>query len=88
MSFFFFHKFGFYNPKTLNNKAQSLFFFSDYKIRTAPKHRFSREKQSGLYNMNCISTNYESVCSMDNQFKNNINLQNSHPYDLSHCSCS
>jgi len=42
-------------------------------------------KQFGLYNPNCIITNYEHVCNMDNQIKDHINLLNSHPYVLGHC---
>ena len=59
--------------------------FSDYIIRTPHKHPFSREKQFGLYNLNCISTNYEHVCNMDSHFMNNINLRNFHPSVLGHC---
>ena len=35
--------------------------------------------------MKCINTNYESVCNMNNQFKNCINLPNPHPSVLGHC---
>jgi len=31
------------------------------------------------FNPNCTSTNSEHVCNMDNHFKDNINLPNSHP---------
>jgi len=61
-----------------------MIFFSDYIIRTPPKHPFSREKQFGLYNPNCISTNFKHVCNMDSHFMNNTNLPNSHPFVLGH----
>jgi len=35
--------------------------------------------QFGLYNPNCISTNFELVYNMDSHFKDNINRHNSHP---------
>jgi len=60
-------------------------FFSNYRIRPPSQHHFSREKQFEMYNSNHISTNFESVCNMDNQFKNHINLPNSHPSVLDHC---
>jgi len=59
--------------------------FSDYKIRTPYKHPFSEEKQFGSYNLNCISTNFVFVCNMGNQFKDDINLSNSHPSVFGHC---
>jgi len=77
----FFHLFGFYNPKTSINRTCSLI-FSDYRIR---KHPFWREKKFGLYNPNCINTNFKHVCSMNSHFKDNINLPNSHPSVLCHC---
>jgi len=43
------------------------------------------KKQIGLYNTNCINTNYEHVCNINSHFKDNINLLNSHPSVLSHC---
>jgi len=58
--------------------------FSNYIIRTPPKHHFSKEKQFELYNPNCISTNSKHVCNMDSHFMNNINIHNSHPYVLGH----
>jgi len=41
----FFHQFGFYNSKTSKNKAHSLL-FSDYRIRTPPKHFFQGKNRS------------------------------------------
>jgi len=72
-----FHPFGFYNPKASKNRARYMN-FSDYRIRTTPKHHFSRKKQLGLYNSNWISTNCEHVCNLDSHFKDNNNLPNSH----------
>jgi len=79
-----FHQFGFYNPKTSKNMEHYLM-FSDYRVRTPPKHPISRKKQFGLYNLNSSSTNSELVCNMDNQFKDHINLLNYHPHVLGHC---
>jgi len=56
------------------NRVRSLI-FSD-----SPKHHFLREKQFGLYNLNCISINSEHVCNMNNLFKDHINLSNFHLY--------
>jgi len=75
---------GFCNPETSKNRARYII-FSDYIIRTPHKHHFSREKQFGLYNPNCISTNSKHVCNMDNHFRDNINLPNSHSSVLGHC---
>lgn len=74
-----FHQFGFYNPKISKNWA-SFLIFSDYRIRTPPKHYFFMVlMQFGLRNQNCTNTNYEHVCNMDSHFKDNINLPNFHP---------
>ena len=75
---------GFCNPETSTNRTRYMI-FSDYIIETPPKHPFSREKQFGLYNPNCISTNSKHVCNMDSCFRDNINLPNSHPSLLDHC---
>ena len=59
--------------------------FSDYIIRTPHKHPFSSEKQFGLYNPNCISTNSKHVCNMNCHLMDNINFLNSHHSVLGHC---
>jgi len=79
-----FHQFGFHDSKISKNRACS-FPFSIYRIWTPPKHAFSGEKQFRLYNPNCISTNFESVCNMNNQIRDYINLPNSHPSVLGNC---
>jgi len=62
-----------------------LWFFRIIKSEHPLNTLFLGEKQFGLYNPNCISTNYEHVCNMDNQFKDHINLHNFHPSILGHC---
>jgi len=55
-------------------------FFSDYRIRTLPKHHFFMVlMQFKLRNSDNTSTNSEYVCNMDSHFKDNINLPNFHP---------
>ena len=77
---------GFRNSKTSKNRARYMI-FSDYIIQTPRKHHFSREKQFGLYNPNCISTNHnhKHVCNMYSHFRDNISLANSYPFVLGHC---
>ena len=54
--------------------------FSDYIIRTPPKHPFFMVlMQSGLRNLDSTSTNSEHVCNIDSHFKDNINLPSFHP---------
>jgi len=43
------------------------------------------KKHFGLYNLNCISINFRHVCNMGSQFKDHINLANSHPSTVGHC---
>jgi len=74
---------GFCNPETSKNRARYMI-FSDYIIQTPHKHHFSRKKQFGLYNRNCISTNYKHVCNMNSHLRDNINLLTSHPSVLGH----
>jgi len=54
--------------------------YSDYRIRTPLKHPFSGEKQLGVYNLNFISANSKSVCSIwitvTPRFPNNVNSTN------------
>jgi len=71
--------------ENLKKIGHATYFFSDYIIWNPPKNPFSVEKQFKLYNLDCISINFEFVCNMDNQFKDNINLSNSHPSILGHC---
>ena len=67
------------NPKISKNRVRYLI-FSDYRIRTPPKHPFFMVlMQFGLRNPNYTSTNSKHVCNMDSHFKDNINLPNSHP---------
>ena len=77
--------FGFFNPKISKNRARYMI-FSNYIIRTPPKHHFSKEKQFELYNPNCISTNSKHVCNMYSHFRDNINLPNSKKSDCSETS--
>ena len=58
---------GFCNSEISKNRARYMI-CSDCIIRTPPKHPFSREKQFGLYNPNCISTNFKHVCNMNSHF--------------------
>jgi len=74
---------GFCNPKTSKNRALHDFF--GLHNPDTPKHPFSREKQFGLYNLNCISTNPKHVCNMYSHFRDNFNLPNSYPSILGHC---
>ena len=78
-----FHQFRFYNLKTSKNRTRS-FLFLDYRIWTPSKHPFLGWKQFRLYDLNCININSEYVCNIDNQFKDHINLLNSHPSVLGH----
>ena len=67
------------NPKISKNRVRYLI-FSDYRIRTPPKHPFFMVlMQFRLRNPNYTSANSKHVCNMDSHFKDNINLPNSHP---------
>jgi len=59
--------------------------YSDYIIRTPPKHPFSRENSSDYIIRTVSAQILNMFVTWIVILENNINLSNSHPFVLSHC---